>query len=97
MTLQNFLSNYDNTDSDMLQLEILAVAPFLAYDSITGDRLPIPYFEYGIDYSAGIDVIPDTYFSIMSDGYYQDFKQSITTNVIPQATTRLLDLTIIQQ
>lgn len=97
LTLQDFLNNYNTGLTDILQMEIVAVAPFLAHDSVSGERLRIPYFEYGIEYNAGLDVIPDTYFSIMSDGYYQDFKQSITTNVVPRATTRLLDLTIIQQ
>jgi len=80
-----------------LQMEILVVAPMEAVDEDAKTKIPIPYLEYGIEYNAGGDVIPSTYFSIKSDGYYRDFKQSITTNVVPRATTRLLDLTIIQQ
>ena len=81
-----------------MQMEFLAVAPFQAINTIAQSRVSIPYLEYAMTYSeTNGDEIPGTFFSIQSDGYYQDFKQSITTNVVPRATTRLLDLTIIQQ
>lgn len=80
-----------------LQMEFLVVAPLQAVDTGNFKKIPIPYLEYGIEYNAGGDLLPSTYFSIKSDGYFRDFKQSITTNVVPRATTRLLDLTIIQQ
>ncbi|MDH5597238.1 MAG: hypothetical protein OEY44_03980, partial [Candidatus Peregrinibacteria bacterium] len=95
-TLQDFLGSYSIADSRKLQMELLIVAPMEAIDA-DGKRVPIPYYEYGLSYNAGGDIIPSTFFSIKSDGYYRDFKQSITTNVVPRETTRLLDLTIIQQ
>jgi len=94
--LRNFLSGYSG-NNDALQMEILVVAPMTAVDVFDSGTIPIPYYEYGIEYNAVGDILPSTYFSIKSDGYFKDFKQSITTNVVPRATTRLLDLTIIQQ
>jgi len=94
-TLKKFLESYPLGSTNALQMEILVVAPMQAVDTTNRKKIPIPYLEYGIEYDAGIDVeIPSTYFSIKSDGHYRDFKQSITTNVVPRATTRLLDLTI---
>ena len=98
LTLQSFLSGYAGSKVT-LQMEILVAAPLEAVSaggSNSGSKILIPYLEYGIDYTANSD-LPATFFAVKSDGYYQDFKQSITTNVVPRATTRLLDLTIIQQ
>jgi len=96
-TLANFLNGYSSSSTKKLQMEILIVAPMetvLAVD----ETIPIPYYEYGIDFPDTVAAsVPSTYFSIKSNGYYRDFKQSITTNVTPRATSRLLDLTIIQQ
>ena len=97
LPLATFLSNLGATGTSVLQMEILPTAPFEFINLTTQERVHIPYFEYGIKYSASGDVLPSTYFSIQSDGYYRDFKQSITTNVVPRATTKLLDLTILQQ
>lgn len=102
LTLQDFLKKYSAGSSETLQMEILVTAPLKAVDFTKATPILIPYLEYGIEYSATDDFgdpaeIPSTFFSIKSDGYYQDFKQSLTTNVVPRATTRLLDLTIIQQ
>lgn len=84
------------TGNNKVQMELLVVAPMETID--LGTLIPIPYYEYGIQFTGGLeDEIPSSYFSIRSDGYYKDFKQSITTNVVPRATTRLLDLTIIQR
>lgn len=94
-SLADFIASVPNTNR--LQMEVLVVAPMAAYDSVEGRTVPIPYYEYGLDYDAGGAEVPSTFFSLQSDGYYRDFKQSITTNVVPRATTRLLDLTIIQQ
>ncbi len=79
-----------------LQMEILVVAPMEAVDTANSKKVPIPYLEYGIEYT-GDDDVPSTVFKIRSDGFYRDFKQSITTTLIPRVTTRLLDLTVIQQ
>lgn len=95
LTLSDFITSIGN---NRLQMEILVVTPSQVIDTNNASKVPIPYFEYGIEYDAGPGVeLPSTYFSIRSDGYYRDFKQSITTNVTPRATSRLLDLTIIQQ
>lgn len=95
--LGDFLTAY-GSGSSTLQMEIIVVAPLEHIDRKTFTKINIPYLEYGMNYTeTNGDLIPSTYFSIKSDGYYQDFKQSITTNVVPRATTRLLDLTIIQQ
>jgi hypothetical protein len=101
-TLQTFLADYSAGDTKSLQMEILVAAPLDAVNQANESKIPLPYLEYGIQYSAsdasgGNAELPSTFFAIKSDGYYQDFKQSITTNVVPRATTRLLDLTIIQQ
>jgi hypothetical protein len=96
-TLQAFLGAYAGL-TETVQMEILIAAPMEAIDAGNASKIPIPYLEYGVEYDAGIGIeIPSTFFSIKSDGFYRDFKQSITTNVVPRATTRLLDLTIIQQ
>lgn len=96
-SLAEFLDDYASS-ANQLQLEILPVAPF-QFINMGADleKVYFPYMEYGITYDANLDDLSATYFSLRSDGYFQDFKQSITTNVIPRATTRLLDLTIIQQ
>lgn len=101
LSLQNFLANYAGL-TETLQMEILEVAPLQAVSQANGYKISIPYLEYGISYTAfdnsGVPAeLPSTFFAVRSDGYYQDFKQSITTNVVPRATTQLLDLTIIQQ
>lgn len=96
MPLEAFLSSYAGA-TQTLQMELLVVSPMEAINVATAAKIPIPHYEYGIEYNAGGDLLPSTFFSIRSDGYYRDFKQSITTNVVPRATTRLLDLTIIQQ
>ena len=97
--LDDFISDYAFT-SNTLQLEILPVAPFEAIfpgaSATQQERIPFPYLEYGIKFTA-TDTMSSSHFAIRSDGYFQDFKQSITTNVVPQGATRLLDLTIIQQ
>ena len=96
-TLQSFLGDYFGV-FEALQMEILVVSPMTAVDVSDSSTIPIPYYEYGITYTEdGGATIPATFFSLRSDGYFRDFKQSITTNVVPRATTRLLDLTIIQQ
>lgn len=97
VSLKDFIGDvYGIGNDSTLQMEILAVAPFEAINKTDRVRVVIPYLEYGITYTANED-LPATFFAIKSDGYYQDFKQSITTNVVPRATTKLLDLTIIQQ
>ncbi len=77
-----------------IQFEFLIIAPMEHIQGIT--RVEIPYFEYDV-YSSNSTDIPYPYFSIKSDGYYRQFKQSITSTVTPKTTTPLFDFTIIQQ
>jgi|GEM_PF-2008507 len=98
--LVGFLADYLSfpNNKEALQMEIQITAPLKnTVDFANSTKITIPYLEYGIQYNPPAPVIPATFFAIQSDGYFQDFKQSITTNVVPQATNRLLDLTIIQQ
>jgi len=83
------------TDSQ-LKLELLNIAPMkLIYDF---QLVEIPYYEFGIEYTADLDeTIPSNSFLLRSDGYFSNYKQSITTRVVPGEVTRLLDLTVIQQ
>ena len=96
--LREFLGNVGSNDNP--RLEILPVAPFEVINSSAGigeaERVPFPYIEYGIQYTSA-DILPGTSFELRSDGYFQDYKQSISTNVLPESSTKLLDLTIIQQ
>ncbi len=100
-TIQTFQEFIDDTAlNSTLQMELLLVAPMVAIntqDPPEERQIAIPYYEYGIAYDAGFSEIPDPFFTIRSEGYFRDFKQSITTRVLPGQTTRLLDLTIIQQ
>lgn len=76
-----------------IQFEFLIIAPM---EHIQGtNKIEIPYFEYEI--SSNSENIPYPYFTIKSDGYYRNFKQSITATVSPKTTTPLFDFTIIQQ
>ena len=85
-----------SSENSPLQFEILSVAPPKTING--GKEIPIPYYDYGIQYSAEPDgVIPDHYFTLKSDGYYKNYKQSITAKVLPGVTTKLSDLAIVQQ
>ena len=99
VSLNDFIDSYAYA-ADSLKLEIVPAAPFEAiYSGASAtdpSRIPFPYLEYGIDYSA-TDTMSSAHFAVRSDGYFQAFKQSITTSVMPEGATRLLDLTIIQQ
>jgi len=99
--IQSFFEFINDTDlNSPLQMEVLLVVPMVAIKSQNPPeerQIAIPYFEYGIVYDAGFQSIPDAFFTIQSDGYFRDFKQSITTRVMPGQVTRLLDLTVIQQ
>ncbi|MBN1258692.1 hypothetical protein JXA05_02960 [Candidatus Peregrinibacteria bacterium] len=85
--------------NNKLQAEFFTVAPMeQAYeDKDIGivKKQPIPYFEYSV--SSAQDPMPLPYFTIKSDGWYQDFKQSITTTVMPKTSAPLFEFTIIQQ
>ena len=99
MDLSDFISQYGADET--LRLELFPAAPFEAiyFSPSSGepDRIPFPYLEYGIEFTTDSSTMSSAHFAIRSDGYFQDFKQSITTNVTPLGATSLLDLTIIQQ
>lgn len=94
VSLLDFITS--TSENSPLKLEILSVTPRKTINA--GKEIPIPYYDYSIQYSTGADeTIPDSYFTLKSDGYYKNYKQSITTKVQPGVTTKLLDLAIIQQ
>ncbi len=79
-----------------LKLELSVVAPLEQWNVNTLKKVPIPYLEYEMDITS-TNTTPFSYFSIRSDGYYRDFKQSITTTVTPKTIVPLFDFTVIQQ
>jgi hypothetical protein len=96
-TINDFLSAVAAETDRKLQIEFNIVAPLEQADAANNTKIAIPYLEYGIDYDGGGTSIPTPYFTIKSDGYYQDFKQSITSTVMPKTAVPLFDFTIIQQ
>ncbi len=78
--------------------EFLIVAP-LKQVSGTGIAKEIPFLEYTVETDPVISRagIPLPYFTIKSDGWYRNFKQSVTTLVYPKESVPLLDITLIQQ
>jgi hypothetical protein len=58
-------------------------------------KVAIPYIEFTV--TSVSDQIPNPFYTIKSDGYYRDFKQSITAILKPKSTVPLIDFTIIQQ
>jgi hypothetical protein len=93
-TISDFLDEVD--DGSKLQIEFNIVAPLEHTDNVL-NKVAIPYLEYGIVYAGTDDIIPTPYFTIESDGYFRDFKQSITAKVSPKTAVPLFDFTIIQQ
>ncbi len=104
-TLDYFLHNNENGNprslNDQLQLEILVVAPMETIDIGSANPRPIPitHFEYGMEFvtADAHSYLPAPYFELRADGYFRGSKQSITTNINPETSSELLDLTIIQQ
>ncbi len=84
-------------DRSKLQVEFFTVAPMEQAFAEGGvpKKQPIPYFEYMVNSSEPSMPLP--LYTLKSDGYYQDFKQSITTTVMPKTSAPLFDFTIIQQ
>ena len=94
-SIQEFLNDgYNHAEKKKLKIEFSIVAPLEHVDSINRKKIPIPYLEYEINYVAS-GTIPEPYFEINSDGYYKNFKQSITTKLTPKTNVQLS--TIIQQ
>ena len=84
--------------NNKLQFEFLIIAPLEQAYEIGSDirSVSIPYLEYEVDASP-VTFPPLPYFTINSDGWYKDYKQSITTTVTPKTAVPLFDFTIIQQ
>ena len=100
VTIENFISSTypGRSANSKLQLELLIVAPLIhTYeDGDSFKKIILPHLEYTVD-TPGLTNIPYPKFTIKSDGYYKDFKQSITTTIKPKTTVPLFDFTIIQQ
>ncbi|MBU0576992.1 hypothetical protein KJ742_07785 [Patescibacteria group bacterium] len=98
VSIGTFITNgYDNRSTkSKLQIEFQIVAPLeQAYEDNGVKEIIIPYLEYTVE--TGSDYVPLPRFTIKSDGYYKDFKQSITTTITPKTIAPLFDFTIIQQ
>ena len=96
ISIGEFISQaYEGTNNRKVQLEFLIVAPLIDSDNLSGADISIPYLEYTI--SSDSELVPLPYFTINSDGFYKDYKQSITTTVTPKTAVPLFDFTIIQQ
>ncbi len=96
-TIGEFLTTYDE-EYAKLQLELLVVAPLEQSfgDSNSSKKISIPYIEFEFNSTDASD-IPNPIFTISSTGVYQDFQQTIVTNITPKTTSALIDFTIIQQ
>jgi hypothetical protein len=96
-TISAFIGNAPNNAK--LQIEFLIVAPLKKAFGPEGDvrKVDIPYLEYIATAANALGNATLPQFTIRSDGWYQDFKQSITTTVTPKTTAPLFDFTIIQQ
>ena len=92
-TISDFISG--SGDKTKLQMEFLIVAPMQQADEAANSKVEIPYLEYTM--VTDDPNLPLPYFTIKSDGYYRDFKQSINTVVTPKTAVPLFDFTIIQQ
>lgn len=93
--ISNFISNASNDNK--VQLELLIVAPLeQVVDVVPPKKVSIPYIEYEILVDTG-GTPPLPIFTINSDGWYKNYKQSITTTVTPKTAVPLFDFTIIQQ
>jgi hypothetical protein len=93
-TISDFISNVGA--GDKIQFEFTIVAPLEQVDTVARRKIKIPYIEYEFD-SPGQTNKPFPYFTIKSDGYYRDFKQSITSTVYPETAVPLFEFTIVQQ
>ena len=86
-----------NPDDAKIQMEISIIAPMEKFSP--GGNSPIQKIDYSVVSTlTGPDQkIANPAFTINSDGYFQDFKQSLKTVLTPQTTAPLLEFTIIQQ
>ena len=93
-TVQDFIQRAFNANNHAkLHFEFLIVAPM---EHVEGNKkYEIPYIDFEV--SSNVTNLPNPYFTINSDGYYRDYKQSITATISPKTTVPLFDFTIIQQ
>ncbi len=100
-SLFDFFQSTDIASTAPLQIELLVVAPLEQADRSDATalkKIPIPALNYSVNYQANEGpIMPDPSFVIQSDGYYRDFKQSITTTITPKTSVPLTDFTLIQQ
>ena len=96
-SINSFLSSIPTTNNSKLTFEFSIVAPMEQVYEAELKKIEIPYFEYGVDYSPTTEAIPSPYFTINSNGIYNDFQQSIKATIEPQNSLPLFDFTIIQQ
>jgi len=94
-TIRSFIET-PNDITRRMQFEFLIVAP-MEYVNQQSKKQPIQNISYEVDSGDGVTVIPYPYFNIRSDGYYGNYKQSITTRITPKTSVPLFDFTIIQQ
>ncbi len=93
-TIQAFINRAYTDPHSKLHFEFLIVAPMEHVDN-GNKKYEIPYIDFKV--ISDSTEIPSPYFTITSDGYYRDFKQSITATISPKTTVPLFDFTIIQQ
>jgi hypothetical protein len=87
------ITSFPNTQ---LHFEFLIVAPMEHVQD--GKKYEMPYIGYDVKSNVADGAkIPYPYYTIKSDGYYHNFKQSITATITPKTTVPLFDFTIIQQ
>ncbi|MBN2087588.1 pilus assembly PilX N-terminal domain-containing protein [Candidatus Peregrinibacteria bacterium] len=92
-SISEFINDIDSNSK--AQLELLVVAPLVDYSNAGTANVSLPYLEYEI--SSGLNTLPLPYFTIESDGWYRDYKQTIVTTLTPKTAVPLFDFTIIQQ
>jgi len=86
------------SNESQVSMECIIVAPLVQVNPVTEVKKELPYLEYQVNSTVESGSgLPLPTFTIHSDGWYRDFKQSITTQLIPGETVPLLDITIIQQ
>jgi cysteine-rich repeat protein len=78
------------------KLEFSIIAPLInsLNPPLVNPTLIYDHLNYEID---STENIPTPYYTLKVDGKYNDYVQSITTTLLPQTTSPLLDFTIVQQ
>ena len=98
LKVSEFLNGLELKGDVKAQFEFIYVAPksFVDLKTVNASKVPISKIEYKVDYT-GDGIIPSPYYTIHSDGWFGNQKQSITTKITPKTTVPLFDFTIIQQ